>query len=90
MPEWIDPSTLNLSEIDLTDSESELSIAILENVRVSDKYQEIYQNQGIDMEGIYQVAVFLLGILLEIYYQEIIISILLKRNKTHSGRFWKK
>lgn len=64
LPEGTDISSVNLNELDLTDKESELSQSIMENVRLSDAFADKYQNHGIDMDGIAEVAVFLLTIYL--------------------------
>lgn len=64
LPEGTDLSEINLSELDFTDEDSELSQAIMENIRLSDEFADKYQNHGIDMDGITEVAVFLLAIYL--------------------------
>lgn len=62
LPEGTDPSDIDLNDLDLTDKDSELSQSIMENVRLSDEFADKYQNRGIDMDGITEVAVFLLTI----------------------------
>lgn len=60
LPEGTDPSALNMEELDLTDKDSELASAIMENIRLSDDFQEKYKDKGIDMTGVRNAALFLM------------------------------
>lgn len=64
LPEGTDPRSLDLKNLDLTDKNSELAQNIMNNIRLSDEFQAAHQNDGIDMSGIFKVAVFLLGLYL--------------------------
>ncbi len=54
----------DLEELDLTDTDNELSQAILSNVTLSEEYQEAHEDDGIDMDGILSVAILLVCIYL--------------------------
>ncbi|MCD8078012.1 MAG: ABC transporter ATP-binding protein/permease [Lachnospiraceae bacterium] len=64
LPEGTNPADIDLSSLDLTDTDDELSQAILENVTLSEDYQQAHANEGIDMDGIVSVALLLVGIYL--------------------------
>ncbi|MCD8086528.1 MAG: ABC transporter ATP-binding protein/permease [Clostridiales bacterium] len=64
LPEGTDPSDIDLSSLDLTDTEDELAQAILSNITLSEEYQAAHADDGIDMDGILSVALLLLGIYL--------------------------
>lgn len=64
LPEGVDPQTLDMSQLDLTDTENPLTSAILENIRLSDDFAAAHQGGGIDMQGITSVCVLLLSIYL--------------------------
>ncbi len=64
LPEGTNPADIDLSSLDLTDTDNELSQAILENVTLSEEYQEAHAGEGIDMDGIVSVALLLVGIYL--------------------------
>ncbi len=57
-------SAEELAELDLTDTESELTQAVLSNIKLSDEYQAAHEGGGIDMNGILSVAMLLVGIYL--------------------------
>lgn len=60
LPEGTDPSRISMEDLNLSDTDSELAASIVENIRMSDEFQETYKDQGIDMQGISRVAIFLL------------------------------
>ncbi|MCC8073191.1 MAG: ABC transporter ATP-binding protein/permease [Clostridiales bacterium] len=64
LPEGTDPADVDLSSIDLTDTDDELSQAILNNITLSDEYIEAHSDEGIDMDGILNVAILLVCIYL--------------------------
>lgn len=64
LPDGIDPRTVDLSKIDLTNEDDPLSSAILNNVRLSDKFVETHKDSGIDMDGIFSVCILLITIYL--------------------------
>jgi len=64
LPEGTDVSELDLTSIDLTDTDNELTQAIMENITLSEEYQEAHADEGIDMDGIASVALLLVGIYL--------------------------
>ncbi|MCD8155523.1 MAG: ABC transporter ATP-binding protein/permease [Clostridiales bacterium] len=64
LPEGTDMSELDLTSLDLTDTEDELTQAILDNIMLSEEYQEIHADEGIDMDGILGVVILLVGIYL--------------------------
>ena len=64
LPDGIDPRTVDLSKIDLTNEDDPLSTAILNNVRLSDKFVETHKDSGIDMDGIFSVCILLITIYL--------------------------
>ncbi|MCD8327918.1 MAG: ABC transporter ATP-binding protein/permease [Ruminococcus sp.] len=64
LPEGTSIEDVDLAELDLTDTDNELSQAILSNVTLSEEYQEAHEDDGIDMDGILSVAILLVGIYL--------------------------
>ena len=60
LPEGTDPSSIDFQNLDLTDKNSELAQNIVNNIRLSDEFRAAHQDDGIDMNGIFKVAVFLL------------------------------
>lgn len=64
LPEGTDPSSIDFQNLDLTDKNSELAQNIVNNIRLSDEFRTAHQDDGIDMNGIFKVAVFLLGLYL--------------------------
>ncbi len=64
LPEGTTMEDIDLSSLDLTDTDSELSQAILNNITLSEEYQAAHADDGIDMDGILCVALLLLGIYL--------------------------
>lgn len=64
LPEGTDPSQISMEDLDLTDPDSQLAASIMENITMSDEFQEEYKNQGIDMGGVGRVAAFLLSLYL--------------------------
>ncbi|MCD8390240.1 MAG: ABC transporter ATP-binding protein/permease [Firmicutes bacterium] len=58
------PEGEDLSELDLTDTDNELTQEIIANVTLSDEYQAAHGNDGIDMSGILGVAALLVCIYL--------------------------
>lgn len=64
LPEGIDPTTLDLANLDLTDESDPVAAAILENIRLSDEFAEAHKDGGIDMDGILSVCLLLLTIYL--------------------------
>lgn len=64
LPEGTDPSRISMEDLDLTDPDSELAASVMENIRMSDEFQEKYKDQGIDMAGVGRVAAFLLSLYL--------------------------
>ena len=64
LPEGTDPSSIDFQNLDLTDKNSELAQNIVNNIRLSDEFRAAHQDDGIDMNGIFKVAVFLLGLYL--------------------------
>jgi len=56
------PEGVEISDIDLTNTESELTQEILNNISLSEEYQKEHENDGIDMSGILSVAMLLIGI----------------------------
>ncbi len=64
LPEGTNPADVDFSSIDLTDTDDELSQAILNNITLSDEYVEAHSDEGIDMDGILSVAILLVCIYL--------------------------
>lgn len=64
LPEGIDPQTLDLENLDMSDESSPVVAAILENIRLSEEFQKSHQDKGINMDGILSVSLFLLTIYL--------------------------
>lgn len=64
LPEGTDPAGVDFENLDLTDEESPLAAAILENIRLSDAYQQQNRGKGIDMDGILSVSLFLMSLYL--------------------------
>ena len=64
LPDGVSAENIDLSELDFTDTESELSQAILSNITLSEEYQSAHADGGIDMDGIVSVALLLVGIYL--------------------------
>ena len=64
LPEGTDSSSIDFQNLDLTDKNSELAQNIVNNIRLSDEFRAAHQDDGIDMNGIFKVAVFLLGLYL--------------------------
>ncbi|MCD8367402.1 MAG: ABC transporter ATP-binding protein/permease [Clostridiales bacterium] len=64
LPEGTDPEDIDLSSLDLTDTEDELTQAILSNITLSEEYQAAHADEGIDMDGVLSVALLLMGIYL--------------------------
>lgn len=64
LPEGVDPRTMDLQNIDLTDPDDPLAAAILDNVRLSDAFAAEHKDGGIDMDGILSVCILLLSIYL--------------------------
>lgn len=62
LPEGTDPSALK--DLDLTDTDSELTQAVLKNIRLSEDFVKSHEGGGIDLDGILSVALLLLGIYL--------------------------
>ncbi|MCD7828715.1 MAG: ABC transporter ATP-binding protein/permease [Clostridiales bacterium] len=62
LPEGTNPEDVDLSSIDLTDTDSELTQAILNNITLSEEYQSSLENEGIDMDGILHVVFILVAI----------------------------
>lgn len=62
LPEGIDPKTVDLEGLDLTNADDPLVSAILENVRLSNEFVENHKDTGIDMDGILSVCILLLSI----------------------------
>lgn len=58
------PEGEDLSELDLTDTDNNLTQEIIANVTLSDEYQAAHENDGIDMNGILGVAALLVCIYL--------------------------
>ena len=42
LPEGTDPSRISMEDLDLTDPDSELAASVMENIRMSDEFQEKY------------------------------------------------
>ncbi|MCC8103424.1 MAG: hypothetical protein LIP11_14600 [Clostridiales bacterium] len=53
LPEGTDMSEFDMESLDLTDTDNELTQAILENTTLSEEYQEAHADDGIDMDGIF-------------------------------------
>lgn len=64
LPEGVDPGTVDLESLDLTNEDDPLAAAILENVRLSNEFAEAHKDGGIDMDGILFVCILLLTIYL--------------------------
>ena len=64
LPEGVDPGTVDLESLDLTNEDDPLAAAILENVRLSNEFAEARKDGGIDMDGILSVCILLLTIYL--------------------------
>ena len=64
LPEGVDPGTVDLESLDLTNEDDPLAAAILENVRLSNEFAEAHKDGGIDMDGILSVCILLLTIYL--------------------------
>ncbi|MCD8146210.1 MAG: ABC transporter ATP-binding protein/permease [Clostridiales bacterium] len=64
LPEGTDPADVDLSSLDLTDTDDELTQSILSNITLSEEYQTAHADEGIDMAGIRGVALLLLAIYL--------------------------
>ncbi len=64
LPEGTNPADIDLASLDLTDTDSELTQAILENITLSEEYQAAHADDGIDMDGIVSVALVLIAIYL--------------------------
>ena len=62
LPEGTDSSALK--DLDLTDTDSELTQAVLKNIRLSEDFVTSHEGGGIDLDGILSVALLLLGIYL--------------------------
>ena len=62
LPEGVDPGTVDLESLDLTNEDDPLAAAILENVRLSNEFAEAHKDGGIDMDGILSVCILLLTI----------------------------
>ncbi|MCD7775513.1 MAG: ABC transporter ATP-binding protein/permease, partial [Clostridiales bacterium] len=62
LPEGTNPEDVDLSSIDLTDTDSELTQAILNNITLSEEYQSSLEGEGIDMDGILHVVFILVAI----------------------------
>lgn len=56
LPEGVDPGTVDLESLDLTNEDDPLAAAILENVRLSNEFAEAHKDGGIDMDGILSVV----------------------------------
>ncbi len=64
LPEGTDPSEIDMSSIDFTDTDNELTQAIFENITLSEEYQAAHADDGIDMDEILSIAIALLCIYL--------------------------
>lgn len=64
LPEGVDPQTVDLSALDLTDTDDPMTAVLLENVRLSDGFAAAHADGGIDMQAISSVCVLLLTIYL--------------------------
>ncbi len=64
LPEGMSIEDVDMSSLDLTNTDDELVQAILNNVRLSEEYQAAHADDGIDMDGILSVALLLVGIYL--------------------------
>ena len=64
LPEGTDPRSLDLSKLDLSDTEDPMTAAILENIRLSDDFAAAHEGGGIDIRGITSVCLLLLTIYL--------------------------
>ncbi len=64
LPEGTTMADIDLSSLDLTDTENELSQAILNNITLSEEYQSAHADEGINMDGILSVAILLVAIYL--------------------------
>ncbi|MCD8335523.1 MAG: ABC transporter ATP-binding protein/permease [Clostridiales bacterium] len=64
LPEGTDPADVDLSSLDLTDTDDELTQEILSNITLSEEYQAAHADEGIDMAGIRGVALLLVAIYL--------------------------
>ncbi|MCD7825192.1 MAG: ATP-binding cassette domain-containing protein [Clostridiaceae bacterium] len=62
LPEDVNIEDIDLSVLDLTDTDNELTQAILSNIKLSEEYQNAHADDGIDMDGILGVALLLVGI----------------------------
>ena len=64
LPEGVDPQTVDLSKLELTDTDDPMTAAILENIRLSDDFAAAHADGGIDLSGITSVCILLLSIYL--------------------------
>lgn len=64
LPEGVDPTTVDLSKLNLADTNDPMTAAILENIRLSDEFVEAHKDGGIDLQGITSVCILLLTIYL--------------------------
>ena len=64
LPEGVDPRTVDLSKLDLTDRDDPMVAALLENIRLSDDFAASHKDGGIDLSGITSVCILLLSIYL--------------------------
>ncbi|MCD7729901.1 MAG: ABC transporter ATP-binding protein/permease [Oscillospiraceae bacterium] len=64
LPEGVSAEDIDISSLDLTDTSSEITAAILSNITLSEEYQTAHADEGIDMDGILSVAVLLVVIYL--------------------------
>lgn len=64
LPEGTNPEDVDLSNLDFTDSDDALTQEILSNITLSESYQAAaaHENDGIDMDGILDVAILLVAI----------------------------
>ncbi len=58
------PEGTDIEDIDLTDTDNELTREVLSHIALSEEYQTAHGNDGIDMDGILGVALLLIGIYL--------------------------
>ena len=64
LPEGVDPRTVDLSKLDLTDTDDPMVAALLDNIRLSDDFAASHEDGGIDLSGITSVCILLLSIYL--------------------------
>lgn len=64
LPEGVDLRTVDLSKLDLTDTDDPMVAALLENIRLSDDFVASHKDGGIDLSGITSVCILLLSIYL--------------------------